>query len=148
MQNGVGADIKAGCNKCKLNTWHVILAKVDGRIAKVQCKSCNAQHRYKSPDGKTVGARSATSRKKPAADPLPAGPTVQPDLSKPIRPYSPREHYAVSERVDHSKFGIGVIELISTPGKMTVCFADRRRILAVAKKGGGLVRPENRTFDT
>ena len=151
MKLAVGADIKAACNKCKLNTWHVIVAMVGTRIAKVQCKSCSAQHRFKSPDGAPGSAKATPARrsaKKKADAPLPAGPVVEPNLSVPIRAYSPREMFNVGERIDHIKFGIGVVENVPDAGKITVCFADARRVLAMAKKSGGLARPENRTFET
>lgn len=154
MSLAVGADIKSKCGKCKLNTWHVILAKMGDAIAQVQCKSCGAQHKYRSPDGagtKKASVRRKTSSggsKKAAAEVLPPGPIVEADLSKPIRPYSARDLFAIGERVDHVKFGIGVVETLDAPGKMTVCFADKRRVLATAKQASNLERPENRTFDT
>lgn len=153
MSLAVGADIKSKCGKCKLNTWHVILAKVGDAIAQVQCKSCGAQHKYRAPAGaetKATATRRKSTRKspgKPAAEPLPPGPVVEPDLSKPIRPYSARDSFAIGERVDHVKFGIGVVETLDAPGKMTVCFADKRRVLATAKQASTLERPVNRTFD-
>ena len=151
MQLAVGADIKAACNKCKVNTWHVIVAMVHTRIAKVQCKSCSAQHRYKAPAGSASAVQATTTRRKAtkkAAPPLPAGPIVEPDLSIPIRSYSPRDLFNIGERIDHVKFGIGVVETIPDAGKMSVCFADGRRVLAMAKKQATLARPANRTFDT
>lgn len=152
MSYAVGADIKAKCGKCKLNTWHVVLAKMGETIAKVQCKACGAQHKYRPADGskpkRTPATRTTTRKSAKKAEPLPPGPVVEADLSKPIRPYSARESFAVGERVDHVKFGIGVVESLDAPGKMTVCFADKRRILATAKQASSLERPENRTFDT
>lgn len=153
--SAVGADIKARCGKCKQNTWHVVVAKVQDRIAKVQCKACGAQHKYRAPGGAKSASpaprrrgAAGSARSKPKAAPEPAGPRVEADLSKPIRTYSPRESFAVGERIDHVKFGIGVVEELAEPGKMTVCFADQRRVLATAKETLGLARPENRTFDT
>lgn len=153
MSYAVGADIKAKCGKCKLNTWHVVLAKMGDSIARVQCKACGAQHKYRPADGSRPAARTSSPRtttraaRKPEPA-LPPGPVVEADLSKPIRPYSARESFAIGERVDHVKFGIGVVETLDAPGKMTVCFADRRRVLATAKQASSLARPENRTFDT
>jgi hypothetical protein len=163
MSSVVGADIKAKCGKCKLNTWHVVLAKMGDAIARVQCKSCGAQHKYRSPDGSrssgpatrrrasgssSSSSSSSSSKKKAPAEVLPPGPIVDADLSKPIRPYSARDSFAIGERVDHIKFGIGVVETLEAPGKMIVCFADKRRVLATAKQESSLARPENRTFDT
>ncbi len=150
MATSVGADIKSACSKCKQNTWHVIVAKVGIRIAKVQCKSCGAQHRYKDPAGVTSSPRASGQRKAAAkkAAPLPAGPTVEPNLNFPTKAYSVRAMFKVGDRVNHPKFGTGVVEIIPDAGKMRVCFATGRRVLAMAKKEAALTRPQNRTFDT
>ena len=37
----VGADVEALCGKCG-DVWHVVVAKVGDRVAKVQCKQCSA----------------------------------------------------------------------------------------------------------
>ena len=48
----VGEDIEALCGKCG-QVWHVVMAKVGTRIAKVVCKRCHGQHLYRTetPDG-------------------------------------------------------------------------------------------------
>jgi DNA-directed RNA polymerase subunit M/transcription elongation factor TFIIS len=148
----VGADIESVCSKCG-DVWHVVVAKVEEKIVKVQCKECKAEHRYKAP--KSAKAAKAKAKKKPAtkrkttkkkAEPEPVGPTVEPDLSKPSRPYSIRDSYKVAERIDHPKFGTGIVEVSSEPGKMTVFFPDGRRVLAQAKIETGLARPA-KSFD-
>lgn len=145
MSTGVGADIKAKCNKCKLNTWHVIVAMVGTRIAKVQCKSCSAQHRYKDPNGAAAPSKRGVSKRN-ATPAKPSGPMVEANLRNPIRSYSVREQFAVGDRVDHIKFGVGVVEELPDAGKMTVCFPDMRRVLAMAKPEAKLMRPTTR-FD-
>ena len=46
----VGADVESLCAKCG-DVWHVVVAKVGDRIARVQCKQCGAPHRLKPPGG-------------------------------------------------------------------------------------------------
>ena len=46
---GVGDDIEDVCSRCG-DTWHVVMAKVGDRIAKVVCKRCGGQHGYRGPD--------------------------------------------------------------------------------------------------
>jgi hypothetical protein len=150
MQVAVGKDVEAACRKCG-EVWHVIVAVEGGKITKVQCKECMAYHRYRPPEGeervdtepkpkkvvttrrpssprKTTGTAAAGkgSSKKAAHD----EPLVEPDLSRPIRLYKMTESYAPGDRVEHPKFGQGVVELLSGPGKMTVFFEDGRRTLA------------------
>ncbi len=139
----VGSDIEALCSKCG-DVWHVVVAEVSGRIAKVQCKECGAYHRYRTAAGvESKAARkrapSARKTKSPAA---PAPRAVEPDLSKAIRSYSIRELFQAGERVDHPTFGIGVVEGATAPGKMTVFFPQGRKVLAQAKPVAKLTRPD------
>jgi transcription elongation factor Elf1 len=150
MQVAVGKDVEAACRKCG-EVWHVIVAVEGGKITKVQCKECMAYHRYRPPEGeervdvepkpkKAVAPRKATAARKPTAGAAAKGsaskkgahgePLVEPDLSRPIRLYKMSESYAPGDRVEHPKFGQGVVELLSGPGKMTVFFEDGRRTLA------------------
>ena len=141
MSAGVGADIEALCSKCG-DVWHVLVAKdANGRIAKVQCKQCGGQHRYKSPHGAPAVAKLPSATRppkapKPSRDPVERfeKPAVAADLTKPARSYRASELFEVGERIDHPSFGQGVIEL-SEPGKVTVFFATGRRVLAQSKAG-------------
>ena len=151
MAAGVGADVEALCSKCG-DVWHVVVAKVGERIAKVQCKQCGGYHRYKSPHGAPADKKlPSTNRaaREPRASRSPVErfekPAVAADLSKPSRPYRASERFEVGDRVDHPSFGQGVIEL-SEPGKITVFFATGRRVLVQSKEGAsagaGLTRPK------
>ncbi len=44
--NAVGKDVEAICSRCG-ETWHVIVAVADGKIAQVQCKSCHNFHKFR-----------------------------------------------------------------------------------------------------
>ncbi len=154
---GVGSDVEALCGRCKRETWHVVLAMVDGAIAKVQCKLCGAQHRFRRPGSAAdsrrkashrsagSGGRSSRSRaNKPP--PEPPGPTVEADTKRPIRPYKASEQYDVGERVDHKTFGLGVVEL-TEPGKVTLWFPGGRKVLAQARETAKLSRPPPIRYD-
>lgn len=145
MKATVGADVESICRKCG-DVWHVIVAMVDGEIAKVQCKECNGLHKYKNPSAeaataakpkKTTRKKAMTAaEKKAAASAKPKGKaTVEPDLSKPTRPYKFSDTFEPGERIDHVKFGTGVVEDILDGGKIEVFFPDGRRVLAIAKSG-------------
>lgn len=141
----VGSDIGSLCGKCKRETHHVILAMVGSTIARVQCKVCDSQHRFKSPvaeatprrkaaaGGKAAGGAKATTRPKPEE-----GPTVQSDLSRPVRAYRADQTFQVADRVEHPHFGVGVVELVES-GKITVYFPAGRRILAQARSEAQLL---------
>lgn len=140
--SAVGADVESLCRKCG-DVWHVVVAKVGEQIAKVQCKECGSLHKHRPPGGakpkgpsvarRRTGAATKSSATKASAPPR-FEPALEPDLSKPIRPYSIRELFSAGERVDHPKFGIGIVEQVTAPGKIEVFFPDGRRVLAQAKK--------------
>jgi hypothetical protein len=145
MSAAVGADVEALCSKCG-DVWHVVVAKVGAQIVKVQCKQCGGYHRYKSPHGapkekrmpsqfaeKTPRAAATASAPKAPVERF-EKPAVAADLSKPVRKYSAVLRFEVAERVEHPMFGQGVVE-VSEPGKVTVFFAQGRRVLAQSKEG-------------
>jgi len=138
----VGRDVEALCSKCG-DVWHVVVAEVSGRIAKVQCKECGAYHRYRTRAGteKAAPRRRAAAGSRPTKAVVPDGPAIEADLSKPIRRYNIRDLFEVGERVDHPKFGIGIVEGTDAPGKITVCFPQGRKILAQAKPATTLTKP-------
>lgn len=146
----VGQDVYAVCGKCG-DTWHVIVALEAGKITKVQCKQCMGYHRYRVSSGeervdaearkpktrRTVAskaARNGSAVTKPKANGRAVRrrdePLVDPDLSLPVRRYRMTETYAPGERIEHPKFGEGVVETSPGPGKVQVFFEDGRRTLA------------------
>ena len=144
MSASVGADIEAICSKCG-DVWHVVVAKVGPEIVKVQCKECHGYHRYRKP-GAPTGRKArapanparrttarAPGRSRTATAPASVAVTFQPDMSAPTRPYHMRETFHPGEQIAHPRFGIGLVEQSSEPGKMAVLFADGRRLLAQAK---------------
>jgi hypothetical protein len=148
MTATVGADIESICRKCG-DVWHVIVAMIEDDIAKVQCKQCNGLHKYKDPSQAEAEAKKpakkkrapamTAAQKKAAAAAKPKGrATVEPDLKKPTRPYKFSESYESGERVDHVKFGIGVVEDVLDGSKIEVYFPDGGRVLAVAKPASTL----------
>jgi hypothetical protein len=134
MSAEVGADVESICSKCG-DVWHVVVAKVEDRIAKVQCKECGATHRHRPPAGAAAAPKKKRTTRKAAkaAEPVSVEPTVEPDLSKPVQPYRIDGSYEPGDRIEHSTFGTGVVESASTPGKIGVFFPDGRKILAAAK---------------
>ena len=146
---GVGQDIEALCGRCG-QVWHVVMAKMGDKIAKVVCKRCGGHHRYRDenaapvdraetrqPRRQTFGSarRSSSSR----GDAAPAVPAFDPD--KPPRKYAPRDSYAAGERVSHPTFGVGVVAGSPGAGKVDVVFGSGARVLACAKVMSTLERP-------
>jgi hypothetical protein len=141
----VGEDIEALCGRCG-QVWHVVMAKIGDKIAKVVCKRCGGHHLYRTehagepqPSGEPTrasSARRARPRLAPELAPVPAF-----DPSKPPRPYSAALSFTTGERVQHATFGGGVVTGSPGPGKVEVAFPVGRRVLASAKMASTLERP-------
>jgi len=147
MELAVGKDIFAVCGKCG-DTWHVIVSLEGKKVTKVQCKYCSGYHRFKrspndpspppGPVQKTQtaavkAAARASGKKAPRKVARPAGhshPMIDPNLDLPVRDYAMSETYKPGERIEHPKFGQGVVESSPSPSTMNVFFEDGRRTLA------------------
>lgn len=152
----VGADCESICGKCG-DVWHVVVAKVGERVAKVQCKQCGAVHRHRPPAGSAEAKKSApgTRVRAAGAGKLPKGekasrtprekPVLVPDPLKPIRAYRATDAFIVGDTIKHVTFGIGVAEVIPEPGKILISFADARRLLVMAKPNDLVALPARRT---
>lgn len=46
-----GDRVPSRCTRCKDVTHHIVVALVDGAIAKVECCACKSVHRYLPPEG-------------------------------------------------------------------------------------------------
>jgi hypothetical protein len=142
---GVGEDIEDICTRCG-DTWHVVMAKVGERVAKVVCKLCGSQHNYrgdKQPanSGGSKGTWSVSRKRKPAKTTTATTAPAAFDPTKPPRPYLPKDDYCIGERVTHKTFGIGVVSATPAPGKIEVHFPGGLRTLACAKALSTLERP-------
>jgi hypothetical protein len=147
---GVGQDIEATCGRCG-QVWHVVMAKMGDRIAKVVCKRCGAHHRYRDETADAGGDASGRPRKpaygsaRRSSRPR-GGHAAAPDVpafdpAKPPRTYAPRDSYVAGERVAHSTFGVGVVAGSPGAGKVDVVFPSGARVLACAKEASTLARP-------
>jgi hypothetical protein len=144
---GVGQDIEALCGRCG-QVWHVVMAKMGDRIAKVVCKRCGGHHRYRSENEteaeapRTRAARSfSPNRSRAAKTPTPVLTAPAFDPSKPTRPYAASGAYTAGERITHPQFGLGVVAGSPGAGKIDVVFPSGARVLAAAKTVSSLARP-------
>jgi hypothetical protein len=138
------------CGRCG-QVWHVVMAKMGDRIAKVVCKRCGGHHRYRDDSASADSSGDASARpRRPTfgsgrrarpnrgqqAEPLPPF-----DPAKPPRTYAARDSYVAGERVAHPTFGVGVVAGSPGAGKVEVVFAGGGRVLACAKVTSTLARP-------
>lgn len=144
----VAKDIEAVCSKCG-ESWHVIVAVSDGKIAKVQCKSCGGYHKYRpiATDRMSLkrNTKSAIAASTAEGSPLPKSKSAKSSEPKvavahvsandrPVRPYSIKSvDYMLGDRIEHVKFGAGIVDEFPAPGKMYVTFAHERILLVYGK---------------
>ena len=128
----VGGEIDAFCSRCELVLAHTIHAVLAGRPVKVECNTCHAVHRYRSPPGRP-GPRAAAARAARAGGERPAATGFDQllaarDLSR-AQPYSPRKRYAVDDVVDHNVFGRGFVSAIKDGDKVEITFRGEVKVL-------------------
>jgi len=115
----LGGDVDAYCGRCKESREHVIAAlNQDGAIGRVQCRTCQSNHIYR--ERKTRAAASPRSSRKEA--------TVEIDESGPLKPYAMTESFKIGDRVEHARFGIGVVVGVRSE-KIDVKFGRELKIL-------------------
>ena len=118
----LGGDVDAYCGKCKEIREHVIAAlSPQGVIERVQCRTCQSNHLYRSRPTKTPSTRTSTrGTKKDSLSAL--------EETGPLRSYSMQERFAVGDRVEHPKFGLGVVVDVRS-GKIDVKFGREVKTL-------------------
>jgi hypothetical protein len=111
----VGGDVDAYCGKCKESREHVIAAiNADGSIGRVECRTCHSNHIYRERAATAATTRSSTRSSKKDLSPAT-------EKIGPLRAYSMQDRFAEGDRVDHPKFGVGVVVEVRA-GKIDVKF--------------------------
>ena len=133
----VGGTVDSWCTRCKLLLAHTVEAIVGGRITRVHCNTCRAQHAYRP---QAPGAGSAgPGRPRPSRAPRAAAPRVQRDqyaalvgtrTAASARRYAPADRFAPHELIAHTTFGLGVVLACKDGTKIEVLFPDGVKVLA------------------
>ena len=133
-----GQEIDSQCLKCKRVTNHIIIAMVEGKIAKVECNVCGARHKYRPPK---IKKSKEVTKKKAVAKKTPKIPISQIKAeahfekimegldSSTAKPYSMTETFSKDDLIDHSIFGMGLITSIIQPNKIEVTFKVGSKLL-------------------
>jgi predicted nucleic acid-binding Zn-ribbon protein len=128
----IGADIDARCRKCG-DMYHVVIAVVDARIVKVECRQCGARHRYRPVDGDGgASPRKATASRRRKINGQPA---VDADLSRARRSFNTSETYQIGDRILHASLGEGVVQALKGATKVVVLFEAGVRTLICGRGG-------------
>ena len=121
----LGGDIETYCGRCKDMREHVIAAlSAAGDIERVQCRTCQSNHLYRE---KRTPAR-ATTRKRSSANSSKKSAAELEMEAGPARPYSMQERFKTGERIEHPKFGTGLV-VEERAGKIDVKFGRELKTL-------------------
>ena len=105
-QMNPGDDVDAACGKCKDVRTHAIIAvNSQGKIERVQCRTCGGAHNYRNPvkepkRASTSSSRTGSTGRSNAASAVPTGPTKM---------YSPQQSFHIGDQISHPTFGLGYI---------------------------------------
>jgi hypothetical protein len=116
---------------------HTVEALVAGKISRVHCNTCGAQHAYRPeppqqrpPKRSTASARGSQSERttvKGAYQALIEGRDPSAAL-----PYATTARFREMDLIDHPVFGLGIVTLDRGEKKIEVAFADKVRTLVHA----------------
>lgn len=148
-QGEVGREVQAYCNKCKVDTIHIITSVEAGKISRVMCQLCMSYHKYKAPQSQdqkkeTKVKRTTTKTKKAASSATKKTATkrrrrtkrkvswedlIQTVDEKDAVNYTIDGAYNDGMLLNHKAFGLGVIRTILSETKMEVVFEEGTKIL-------------------
>jgi hypothetical protein len=143
----VGGEIEAYCTSCKAIHWHIIIAMVESRPAKVECLSCHKQHTLR-----TARPRARGGAAKAARTPTVLVDNIEEKLrgrEKSAVGYDPKRACALDEVIRHPSFGLGIVVGLPAPQRMEVAFSSGRKFLVHDRAGAGqpLKRPTPHAHD-
>ena len=129
----LGHDIDAYCISCKMVLAHTVIAMVEDVVKRVKCNTCKKEHVYRSSASKsskkssTAGKKTSKPRTKAITtqfNTLLGGRSVEDAL-----PYSPKMQLQLSDLINHSSFGLGVVSQVKSSGKVEVVFPEQIKVL-------------------
>jgi hypothetical protein len=152
----VGSEVDAWCTKCRMDLMHRVVAVLEAKPKRVECKTCNSQHNYRKPKGAvepvpkgTKVKRSRDEEPSSTRSPAAAAPRKAKRMTKgetelltqwearvPGKPpasflrYSVQRAFGENQLVEHAKFGQGFVAQVLEDNKINVVFRDGQRVLA------------------
>jgi hypothetical protein len=138
-----GDHIEARCTRCREVTNHIVVALVEGRVARVQCNICDGIHNYYPPaEPRTVTPRPAVVKPAPAAKAPRATARATQAAEREewetatrnaetgnVVPYAMDSSFRVGDLVRHPSFGLGTVKTLVPPGKVAILFEAGVKLL-------------------
>jgi hypothetical protein len=147
------SEVDSWCTKCRMDLLHRVIAVHDGKIIRVECRTCGGHHNYRQP--KTASAQRGAAPRTGSADKTHRAPSIPSTrkaavaeaerqreetwqkavLGQPIssfKAYRASQTFGNGELIRHGKFGDGYIVRVIDRQKVEVMFKDGPRTLAQA----------------
>jgi hypothetical protein len=147
------SEVDAWCTRCRMDLLHRVIAVHNGKIIRVECRTCGGHHTFRQP--KTpLAQRGAAARKSPSDKTRKATSMPSPRraaiaeterqreeawqktvLGQPIssfKAYRASQTFGTGDLIRHGKFGDGYIVRVIDRQKVEVMFKDGPRTLAQA----------------
>lgn len=135
----VAKSFSTDCKKCGEERYHTVIAHTTATSAKMKCEICGATKTYKlgaaskpkAPKrvpGAAKAAREATAKAAKATAHKTEYDKLVSDSEVAAKKYNMKAKFDLNDKVDHPKFGLGVIRL-SLQDKIEVVFEDEVRSL-------------------
>lgn len=122
----VASEVLSYCTSCKMDLGHVVVAMKGDQIARVQCLTCKKEHNFKAPKGATEPKK---AKKKKSDDEPKSAPVEQEwqklmltHKDKSAKSYSMKGHFDLGDKLNHPKFGEGIVSKLIYPNKVEVIF--------------------------
>lgn len=120
------------CKKCDIDRYHKVLAHKSATSAKVECEVCHAKSTFTLPKEK----KATTTRKPRAPSANQRKSNHQSEYQELLnslsameeRPYSLKGRFEIANKINHPKFGVGVVRSVQ-PDKIEVVFSDEVKLL-------------------
>lgn len=131
----VAKSVFIACKKCGEDRYHTVVAHTSATSAKVKCEVCGAQktHKFvttakkaKAPGEKTTRVSRARANK--ADEHKAEYEKMLSAVDGPAVKYDMKTLFETNQKLNHPKFGVGVIRM-SLPDKIEVVFQDEVRNL-------------------
>ncbi|HEX2769406.1 MAG TPA: hypothetical protein VHN12_08975 [Geobacteraceae bacterium] len=135
-----GDNVEARCTRCRSVLNHTIVAMVGERVVRVECNTCRGVHNYirektaVAPAPRTSSRKSAPVSGKAKKEPGRAEREEWESLyaameGKPVQGYDMNGKYRVNDLVEHTVFGLGIVQFVVGPNKMNVLFQSGKKLL-------------------
>ena len=120
------------CPKCDQERYHRVLSKTDENSAKIECEICGKKRTFKLKKEKPKKTGTRSPRK-----PQVAGGEWRAKLeelaNEPARKYTIKEKFSANDKLEHPKFGVGVVMSVAGDRITTLFEAGEKILLHIQK---------------